>query len=428
MKQTDNIPAGYKSSPLGIIPKDWEVKRLGELFVFKNGINSGKDNYGQGVKFVNTMDVLGNSFMSYGSLRGSVLVSDVQQKEFSVMNGDVLFNRTSETREEVGFASVYIDNKIAVFGGFIIRAHSLDNSININFKKYCFQPQYIRNQISSFGNGAIRYNLGQEDLTKVLLLLPPLPEQQKIAEILSGWDSAIEKQSALIEKLETRKRGLMQQLLTCRGESHSPTKRLKGFSGEWKKVKAEDVFIEVTTPNDGMHNYPAMTISSKQGLVPQQNKFDRVIAGNSLGKYILLQKNDFAYNKGNSKTYPMGCIFKLVTHDNALVPFVYICFRKAIQISNEFYEQWFSNHGLDRQLKRIITSGARGDGLLNVDSRDFFRLIIPLPKIEEQTAIAKILTTADDEIALAKQKLESLRQQKKGLMQVLLTGKKRVKI
>ena len=122
----------------------------------------------------------------------------------------------------------------------------------------------------------------------------------------------------------------------------------------------------------------------------------------------------------------MGCIYHL-NEESALVPFVYICFRSKGSVNIDFYSQFFINHGLDRQLKKIITSGARGDGLLNVDKKDFFALNVPYPTIEEQTAIAEVLTAADREIELAKEKLDRLRRQKRGLMQQLLTGKKRIK-
>lgn len=250
------------------------------------------------------------------------------------------------------------------------------------------------------------------------IAVPPLAEQRKIAEVLGVWDEAIEKQARLIEKLALRKRGLMQRLLSAK-------LRLPGFSEPWKEHKIADLFSPINDTNDGREHIP-MTISAKSGFISQKDKFDRVIAGDSLQKYILLKKGDFAYNKGNSNLYEMGCIYHL-NEESALVPFVYICFRSKGSVNIDFYSQFFINHGLDRQLKKIITSGARGDGLLNVDKKDFFALNVPYPTIEEQTAIAEVLTAADREIELAKEKLDRLRRQKRGLMQQLLTGKKRVK-
>lgn len=212
----------------------------------------------------------------------------------------------------------------------------------------------------------------------------------------------------------------MQNLLTGK-------KRLKGFSGEWSELKLSELFSPLKDINDGGDSHSIMTISSKLGLISQEDKFDRVIAGDSLKKYAQIKKGDFAYNKGNSKTYPMGCIYRLEEKESALVPFVYICFRPTENVEGLFYKQWFFNHGLDAQLNKIITSGARGDGLLNVNTDDFFKLKVPYPQIEEQTAIAQVLQTADKEINLLKTKLEQQKLQKKGLMQVLLTGKVRVK-
>ncbi len=163
-------------------------------------------------------------------------------------------------------------------------------------------------------------------------------------------------------------------------------------------------------------------------MISQEDKFDRVIAGDSLKKYSQLKRGDFAYNKGNSKTYQMGCVYQLEEKESALVPFVYICFSPTDAVHSTFYKQWFFAHGLDRQLRRIITSGARGDGLLNVDADDFFKLEIPFPLKLEQIAIAQVLQAADKEIQLLKNKSEKLKVQKKGIMQVLLTGKKRLKV
>ena len=107
MTETNRIPQGYKDSSLGVIPKDWEVKRFSELLSFKNGINSEKGNYGKGVKFVNTLDVLNSPYLTHKLIRGALVVNDEKIKEFAVQYGDILFNRTSETPNEIGYSTVY---------------------------------------------------------------------------------------------------------------------------------------------------------------------------------------------------------------------------------------------------------------------------------------------------------------------------------
>src|SRR5690606_3166662 len=233
-------------------------------------------------------------------------------------------------------------------------------------------------------------------------------EQRAIAQVLSTADAAIHTTEKLIAQKELRKKWLMQQLLTGK-------KRLKGFGGEWKEKKLGALFSHLRDTNDGGDGHSIMTISAKLGLISQEDKFDRIIAGESLKKYTQLKKGDFAYNKGNSKIYPMGCIYRLEEKESALVPFVYICFRPSDKVDGMFYKQWFMAHGLDGQLNKIITSGARGDGLLNVNTDDFFKLKVPFPPKEEQTAIAQVLQAADKEISLLKAKAEKLREQKKGL-------------
>lgn len=212
------------------IPSDWEVMELGELFDFKNGINASKESYGNGVKFINVMEIIYHNFITADKIPGSVIISDKQIEDFLVKRGDVLFNRTSETTDEIGLAAVYLDDEKVVFGGFVIRGVSKNKSLDDLFKKYCFHSKIVRNQIIKGGQGAVRSNIGQGDLEKVELPLPPLREQTAIAQLLSTWDNAITKTQALIAQKELRKKWLMQNLLTGK-------MRLKGFSGEWKEYK-----------------------------------------------------------------------------------------------------------------------------------------------------------------------------------------------
>lgn len=412
MSKDKHIPQGYKESPLGIIPKEWEVKRLDTLFSFKNGINANKESYGDGIPFVNTMDVLNNTFLKTDVLRGKVNVSPKTKEGFCVVYGDVLFNRTSETREEVGCSSVYIDTEEAVFGGFVIRAHDISsNDFYDFFKGYCFQPFYIRSQIVSLGNGAIRYNLGQEDLSRVKILVPPIIEQQRIVSVLQLWDTAIEKQSELIEKLKLRKRALMQQLLTGK-------KRLPGFSGEWKEVKLGDVFDERNETN--RDDLPLLSITGDKGVIYQSDSDKRDISNDDKSKYKRICPNDIGYNtmrmwQGRSALSELEGIvspaYTIVTpRESVNVRFMAM----LIQQPRVVYDFWTHSQGLVSDT-------------LNCKYPDFCQVKVRIPTKEEQTAIASMLVKADKEIELAKEKLNNLQSQKRGLMQQLLTGKKRIK-
>ena len=406
-----HIPSGFKPSPLGIIPEDWEVKRLGELFTFKNGINASKESYGEGVKFVNTMDVLNNTFIDSNVLRGKVNVNDKIKKEFIVSSGDVLFNRTSETREEVGCSAVYTDSEEAVFGGFIIRAHDIkSNILDLLYKGFCFQPSYIRNQISALGNGAIRYNLGQEDLSRVKLLIPPLPEQQRIVSLLSLWDTAIAKQTALIEQLTLRKRGLMQQLLTGK-------KRLKGFEGEWKRIKAGEIFKSISVKGNGSE--VLLSATQEHGVIPRDQLEGRVtMPTGDTNSFKLVEVGDFVISL---RSFQGGLEY---SEHRGIVSPAYTVLKPIVEIDKPFYRYYFKSAEFIGHLA-IAVIGIR-DGK-QISYEDFCFVKIPYPNIEEQKAVSAVLLQADKEIEIQKQKLAALQEQKKGLMQVLLTGKRRTK-
>lgn len=410
MNSQKHILQGYKNSPFGIIPMEWEVRRLGDLFSFKNGINANKESYGEGIEFVNTMDVLNNIFLKTDVLRGKVNVSTKDQEEFRVSYGDVLFNRTSETREEVGYTSVYIDSKDSVFGGFVIRARDkFSNTLDVPYKGFVFQPFYVRKQIASLGNGAIRYNIGQEDLSRIKILIPPIHEQQRIVSILSLWDTAIEKQSELIEKLTLRKRALMQQLLTGK-------KRLPGFSGERKRIKAGEIFLSSSVRSGGAE--VLLSATQEHGVIPRDQLEGRVtMPTGDLASFKLVEKGDFVISL---RSFQGGLEY---SEYRGIVSPAYTVLKPRIEIDKSFYRFYFKSSDFIGHLA-IAVIGIR-DGK-QISYNDFCFVKIPYPSIEEQKAISAILIESDKEIELAKDKLSSLQSQKRGLMQQLLTGKKRV--
>ena len=250
---------------------------------------------------------------------------------------------------------------------------------------------------------------------------PPLAEQKHICDLLSLWDTAIAKQTALIEQLTLRKRGLMQQLLT--GE-----KRLKGFEGDWKRIKLGDIAERITRKNEE-DNQNVVTISAQRGFVVQTDFFNKSIASEILDNYYLVHKDEFCYNKSYSNGYPMGAIKRLKAFDKAVVTTLYICFKlkEKPQTNIDFFEQYCESGLLNKELVKVANEGGRAHGLLNVTSDDYFNMHMSVPSFEEQTAIATVLVNADKEIEIQKQKLAAMQEQKKGLMQVLLTGKRRIK-
>ena len=213
----------------------------------------------------------------------------------------------------------------------------------------------------------------------------------------------------------------MQQLLTGK-------KRLKGFEGKWKRIKLGDIAVRITRKNEE-DNQNVVTISAQRGFVVQTDFFNKSVASETLDNYFLVHKNEFCYNKSYSTGYPMGAIKRLKTFDKAVVTTLYICFALKGETTNiDFFEQYCESGILNKELVKVANEGGRAHGLLNVTPSDFFNMHMSVPSINEQNAIASVLVNADKEIKIQKQKLAAMQEQKKGLMQVLLTGKRRIAI
>lgn len=405
------IPQGYKNSPLGIIPNEWEVKRLGEISqMFSGGTpKSTEQMYFNGeIPFIKSGEISNAKTEQY--------LSELGLKNSSaklIERGDLLYALYGATSGECALSKISGAINQAIL--CIRPTKDVDRYFLLSFLQK--GKEYYYNSYLQGGQG----NLSADIVKGYKILTPPLPEQRKIAEVLSTWDRAIEKQMLLVEKLELRKKGLMQQLLTGK-------KRLHGFSEEWKKVKLGDIAKRIVRKNN-IECSNVVTISAQKGFVRQTDFFNKKIASETVENYYLVKRDEFCYNKSYCNGFPMGAIKRLKEFDQAVVTTLYICFSiQPERASLDFIEQYFSLGLLNRGLMKIANEGGRAHGLLNVTPNDFFNTELMLPPFDEQKAISSILLNAHEEVIFAKSKLEFLRKEKKGLMQVLLTGKKRVRL
>lgn len=193
--------------------EEWKEHCLAEYLDFKNGLNPSANKFGSGIKFISVMDILNNNFITYDCIRTSVKITPEEQVAFAVEKGDMLFQRSSETLEDVGRANVYMDENPAVFGGFVIRGKK-KTEYNPMFFRYLLASPYARKKIIPMGAGAQHFNIGQDGLSKVKLHFPILQEQQKIAALLRLIDERITTQNKIIEKYESLIKGIAQNI-TC---------------------------------------------------------------------------------------------------------------------------------------------------------------------------------------------------------------------
>lgn len=393
-----NIPEGYKNSPLGIIPNEWEVERLGNIVSITSGESPSLytlTSHGK-YPFIKVEDM--NNCEKY----------QIRSREYSNDEKNIIH------KESIIFpkrGAAILNNKVRI-AKVDIQMDSNMMAIKPNNKVL---PEYLFysitfEQLFRIADTSTIPQINNKHINPYKILLPPLNEQRKIAEVLSTWDKAIEKQTLLIEKLELRKKGLMQQLLTGK-------KRLHGFNGEWKKEKLGKLFDERNETK--MPSLPLLSITADKGVISQTESEKKDTSNEDKSKYKRICPGDIGYNtmrmwQGRCALSKLEGIvspaYTIVSPHNDVNPFyMEMLFKQPFMV----YRFWTHSQGLVNDT-------------LNCKYPAFSQVKVTIPKIEEQNAIAEILSFCDKEIALAKQKLDTLRQQKKGLMQVLLTGKKRI--
>jgi len=410
-----------------MLPDGWQHLCLGDVFSFKNGLNGEKSLYGAGAKFVNVMDVFRGPRLRHSEIVGEMAVSPRQLTEFAVRQGDVLFNRTSETDDEIALSTVYLDTEPAVFGGFVIRARPNGKALDQGFCIYGLQADSIRREMIRRGQGAIRSNIGQADLATVPILLPPLPEQRKIAEILSTWDAAIAAQERLIANAHAQKKALMQTLLPI--GAHPPKKRLSGFSGEWREHELGEIAtfkggcgFKESFQGKTSGEWPFIKVSdmnlpgNEQEIFHSRNWVERpdakaMRASPMPARAIVFAKVGAALMLNRRRRLTRPTII-----DNNMMA--------AIPDENSITSDFLFLHMKTVDLGKF----AQASAVPSVNQQHLAELPIILPPLPEQRKIAEILSTWDTTIAAQERLIANARAQKKALMQELLTGKQRVKL
>lgn len=391
---------------------------LGELFEFSNGVNAGKAAYGSGTQFANVLEVISNEGIHASDVPGSVSLPVDLQRRYAVVHGDVLFNRTSETQDEVGLSSTYLDHAPMVFGGFVLRGHPKTTLLDVGYSKYALRTPVVRAQIIARGQGGIRANIGQRDLSTVVVALPDLEVQRRVARQLDDASAHIRALERLIAKKRYIKHGLMQQLLTGRT-------RLPGFSGDWTTRKIGH-FTQVKaggTPSTAVSRYWGGGIRwMSSGEIHQKRvaEVDGRITADGL-------------RESAAQLLPVGTVLMALagqgkTRGTVAVSRVELATNQSIAgiLPGPAHDPDFLYYNLDTRYDELRGESAGDGGRGGLNLTIIKRLDVRMPEVEEQRAIAAILSHADDEIAALARRLESARAIKQGMMQELLTGRTRL--
>ncbi|KGF77137.1 restriction endonuclease subunit S [Lactococcus lactis] len=216
----------------------WEQRKLSDLMTFSNGINAPKENYGTGTKMISVMDILNPLPIKYDNILNSVAVDKKIEDKNKVEKGDLIFVRSSEIVEEVGWAKAYKEDRYALYSGFAIRGKRI-SSYNAYFIELTLNYAN-RKEVERRAGGSTRFNVSQEILNSLTVLTPLISEQNQIDLFFTKIDNTIALHQQKLSQLELMKKGFLQQLFPENGEK-VPKVRFSNFEDEWELRKLKDI-------------------------------------------------------------------------------------------------------------------------------------------------------------------------------------------
>jgi type I restriction enzyme S subunit len=416
---TKTLPDGYQRTEVGVIPKDWNVKELYEIGTFAKGKGIRKsDVLDDGIPCIRYGEIYTKhdeyikSFHSY--------ISDEDASKAKILkSGDILFAGSGETKEEIGKCVAFLNQFEAYAGGDIVILSPLET--DSKFLGFQLNSKSVNKQKAKRGQGDAVVHIYSSGLSEIKIPLPPtLKEQRAIAGALSDVDALIAELDALIEKKQQIKKGAMQQLLTG-------NKRLPGFSEDWEEKTLGEI-----------------------GKFQSGNGFPKEHQGEGNGKYPFFKVSDMN-NDGNEVKMKTSNNWISENQRSAIsaniMPSGSIVFakigaaifleRKKILVQDScidnnmmcfIFDRSYYNHEFIHYLFLSIKLGklTKTSALPSLSGKDISNLVVRMPELKEQKAIARILSDMDAEIQSLQAKRDKYEKIKQGMMQELLTGKTRL--
>lgn len=413
---------GYKHTEVGLIPDDWKVKSLGEIFNFSGGFSASRDQLGS----------TGYCYLHYGDIHTSnksyinvvtqltelpkldICLSDVSRK--SILNdGDIVFVDASEDEEGTSkYQVIYNPKNIPFISGLhtIVAKNKYDDLVN-SYKSHCFKTQSIKNQFRFYSVGTKVSGISKKNIVKVLLPVPSKTEQEAIAEALSDADSLIESLEQLISKKRQIKQAAMQELLLPKHKwatvklgnlgiflKGSGVRKDESMSGNLPCIRYGEIYTKHNNYIKCFHSWISKNIAATARRLVRG---DLLFAGSGetkedIGKCVAFIDNFEAYAGGDI-----------------------VIFRPK-NINSVFMGYYLNTSQINRQK----ASKGQGDAVVHITASALADIDVMIPPLEKQTSIAIIFSDMDAEINALESKLNKIRQIKQGMMHNLLTGRIRL--
>jgi len=405
------VPEGYKKTRVGIVPSEWDVSKIGNFIKEtsqKNKLNSIQHvvSVTKYKGIVDSLDYFKNHQVFSQNLSGYKVIRKGQYAFPPIHLNEGAIGRLNHADEAV---------LSPMYTVFKLNESQYNSDIFIGIIKSKKYLEMYKTMVQGTVNR--RGAISLKDFSTIPIVSPPLPEQEKIAEILSTWDKAIELKEQLIAGKKQQKKWLMQNLLTGK-------KRLPGFSGEWQEVRLGDVctindnvlsentqsnfefwYIDLSSVDKGKIAHPTLAVKFEE--LPSRAR-------------RLFKKDDILMS--TVRPYLLGFAYIDKEYDHYVCSTGFAVIRAKEAVCSKFVYHTLFSGGVIRQMNQRLM----GTNYPALNNDDVYQLYFELPPLPEQTAIAEILSTADREIDLHEKHLEELKKQKKALMQLLLTGIVRV--
>ena len=360
----------------------WTLIPIKKMLRFQNGINADSTKYGKGIKYISVSDILNNQYITYDCIKGLIDIDEKTFNKFIVEYGDILFQRSSETFEDIGRANVYLDKEhSATFGGFVIRGKKISD-YNPLFFRYLLCTHNARKQTVRMGAGAQHYNIGQEGLEKICLYFPCLQEQQKISDLLSAIDNKIAVQNKIISKYETLIKGLSYYII----------KKFNGKAyklGTLAKIYQPQTITKTDLPDNG--KYPVYGANGIIGFYDRFNHKESQIMitcrGSTCGTVNL--SIPYSWITGNSM------VINIDEH-KSIVDKKYLYYYLKTQSFNDLIS---------------------GSGQPQIVRKPLVNLNVFLPEISQQIKLSAIIDIFEKALKNEKEMLSALQKQKAFLLQ-----------
>ena len=377
---------------------EWKLHATTDYFEFKNGLNPEAKRFGLGTKFISVMDILNNRYITYDKVIASVLPKDDDLKEFGVNYGDILFQRSSETLEDVGRANVYLDDKTALFGGFVIRGKKIGN-YNPLFFRYLLSSPNARKSIIVKGAGAQHFNISQDGLSRVLLNVPSIQEQEKISQFINYIDERIDTQNKIIEDLKKLKVAITQKISKDKSN---------------KKVMLSELLTERCEKNKDL--YPVHSVSVSEGIINQIDYLGRSFAANDISNYNVVYYGDIVYTKSPTGDFPYGIVKMNSINAKVSVSPLYGVYHPSSEYVGIYLHNYFSNSlNAKNYLHKLIQKGAKNT--INITNKRFLENEISLPNETLLKEYSLFISAFDLKIKSEQKALLLLQKQKEYLLQ-----------